>query len=179
MNNLKITILATIFLIVFSCKKENKNIQTINKLALEDLEDSSSWKITESITIITLDSFDLRIIDTVFETYKHTSIIKKTDNTDQFTISNFEHYYPTPLYNSLESTNDIIDKAYYFTKTNEKVGEYVYQFWIDFVTESVNYTTITFNDSINPTSFTANGSGSFTTLYASKMFLFTIVGTKL
>ena len=66
MKNLKITILATIFLIVFSCKKENKNIQTINKLALEDLEDSSSWKITESITIITLDSFDLRIIDTVF-----------------------------------------------------------------------------------------------------------------
>ena len=58
MNNLKIAILATLFLIVFSCKKENKNIQTINKLALEDLEDSSSWKITESITIITKRQID-------------------------------------------------------------------------------------------------------------------------
>lgn len=174
---MKYYIIIISLLINISCKKENLMNKPITKIGLED---SSNWLITEKIFIYYVDSINYyTIIDSTHETYTHTSIIKKTDNEDQFTISNFEHYYPKPIFNSINGTYDVNHGVYYFKKTNKNIAEYEYSIWIDFITESVNYTTITFNDTIKPTSFKANGGGSFTNLYPYKIFYFTMIGTKL
>lgn len=148
-----------------------------------NLEDSSTWQITESIELITY-GIDTTInngytVDTTYETHTFNTTIRKINNASQFTISNFEYYFPLPLNNSVYN-NDVINKVYYFTKENHILNKYVYSVPTDFtLVEGVNVASITFNNTTSPTSFTGE-CFSYTQKPSTTIYYFsTMTGTRL
>lgn len=146
-----------------------------------NLDDISNWQITESIKLLTyrIDSTITNgyTVDTTYEMHTFNTTIRNINNASQFTISNFEYYFPLPLNNTIDN-NDVANKVYYFTKDINYINKYGYYVPTDFtLVDGVNFAYITFNNTKNPTSFTAGcfaSSSETNSFYMSTMF-----GTKL